>query len=136
MTPTPKRKDIDLLSLDEGDLESLQTQDAFVYHSIPGIHKTRLSLREVNHTEVLHVASQDANTTVSRKTRVSTEGNVGLVFVYLLLSDNKPAQSDVAFEDLLLSDDNDDVPIPPAWIAAPTEQIVASSEVYDGQEAK
>jgi hypothetical protein len=120
MTPTLESENIDLRAMDEGDLQSLQTQDAFMYHSIPGIHKASLSLREVNHTEVLDVASREANTIVSRKTRVSTEGDMGL-----------------AIEDLLLLfDDDDDVPIPPAQIAAPPEQIVASSEVDDDQEAK
>ncbi|KAL3817080.1 hypothetical protein ACHAXA_000130 [Cyclostephanos tholiformis] len=107
-TTTPKCEDIDLRTLGEGDLESLRTEDAFMYHSIPGILKARLSLTEVDHSRVLDGARQEANTIVSRKSRVSTEG-----------------ESMLSLEDLnfLLADDADDndVPIPPEHRAASPE---------------
>jgi hypothetical protein len=104
-----KGEDIDLSVLDEGDLESLKTKDPFMYHSIPGIHKARLSFGEVDHSRVLDDASREANTKVSRKSRLTTESDGGLALGDLLISG--------------VVDDND-APVPP-------EQITASSEAND-----
>ena len=67
----PKVKEINVNHLNEDDLKKLKTQDPFLYYSIPGVSKAKLSGTPVDHTKVL----QESLGSVQRKTRVSTESD-------------------------------------------------------------
>jgi len=91
---------LDLSTLSENDLRTLQTQDPFMYHSIPSVHQARLFLREVDHPEALSAAAASVivqdhtsrlssrsssacsslnSSLVSRKSRLTTECHINLL---------------------------------------------------------
>ncbi|KAL3773078.1 hypothetical protein ACHAW5_007293 [Stephanodiscus triporus] len=62
--------------LSENDLQTLQTQDSFMYHSIPAVHKATITLQEVDNAETF--LSQESSV-VTRKSRLSTECHMSLM---------------------------------------------------------
>jgi hypothetical protein len=79
LTPTFKQlnnQEFDLRCLSLDDVQMLRTQDPFMYHSIPAVHKATLALLEI---DVAKNALTQACSLVTRKTRVSTECHVSLL---------------------------------------------------------
>ncbi len=67
---------MDVLRLSEDDLRKLRTQDPFMYHSIPAVHKAAITLQEVDNSKNLVT---QGNCIVTRKSRVSTECSLELL---------------------------------------------------------
>ena len=63
-------QETDASQLSEHDLRTLRTQDTFMYHSIPAVHKATLTLQEAN---IAKTALTQGNCAVTRKSRISTE---------------------------------------------------------------
>ncbi|KAK1739606.1 hypothetical protein QTG54_009365 [Skeletonema marinoi] len=67
-------KELDLHSMTEEDLKSLQKKDPFLYYSITGVREAEVSLQEVDLSKVVQAATK-----VSRNTRVSFECHTSVV---------------------------------------------------------
>lgn len=104
----PQEVVLDLSALSENDLRTLQTQDPFMYHSIPSVYKAKLSLKDVDHQSICATSaplttqrqeastsrsgsacSSSSNSLVSRKSRVSTECHISLLLEDMLLDDEE-----------------------------------------------
>lgn len=69
-------QELDLRCLSLADVQTLRTQDPFMYHSIPAVHKATLALLELDYAKN---ALTQASSLVSRKTRISTECHASLL---------------------------------------------------------
>lgn len=98
-------QEVDISHLSEDDLRTLQKEDPFMYHSIPAVHKAKLSLKDVEQSKARPISSS----IVSRKTRLSTECHVSLILDDLFLDDEEfmqgmdDCEGFDAFDDLLES---------------------------------
>ena len=81
---TKPTAEIDLSQLSENDLSSLQQKDAFMYYSIPSVHKARLYLKDLDHSKLVAPTA-----IVSRKSRVSTECHMDVLLEDLLDLDDE-----------------------------------------------
>jgi len=92
--PMPKQEKpqetIDLSHMSDDDIRSLKTQDPFMYHSIPSVHKAMLSLEKVDHSEARTSQSPASpkSSIVSRKSRISTECHIS-VFMDEIMNGNE-----------------------------------------------
>ena len=90
----PKKIDLSLLEL--GDLALLKKDDPFMYHSIPAVQSATLSLRNVNHAELLEDFWSDGARTpggggggsgssiVTKRTQLATEAHPSVAIEDLL----------------------------------------------------
>jgi len=79
LVPTIKEEhhqEMDMHRLSENDLKTLRTKDPFMYHSIPEVHTATFTLQEVEYANTI---SSQASSTVTRKSRVSTECHPSLL---------------------------------------------------------
>ena len=81
---------IDISTLNEDDLKLLKSQDPFLYHSIPSVNKAKLTIKPINHTQVIQDVSAttlESSAVISRRTRVSTECHATLILDDLMAMD-------------------------------------------------
>ena len=101
---TKPTAEIDLSQLSENDLSSLQQKDAFMYYSIPSVHKARLYLKDIDHSTLLAPRALQASSIVSRKSRVSTECHMDVLLEDLLDLDDEEFMSECQELQLCLTD--------------------------------
>ncbi|KAL3793819.1 hypothetical protein HJC23_006179 [Cyclotella cryptica] len=81
-----KTKQIDVSKLTEGDIQSLQKDDPFMYYSIPGISEAELLRETVDYSNLSSLIQGDGSCSgvVSRRSRLSTECDYAVLFKDLM----------------------------------------------------
>ncbi|KAL7534786.1 hypothetical protein ACHAWF_004948 [Thalassiosira exigua] len=135
LSSPPRPSEVDLGTMSEDDLDELARSDPFLYRSIPGVHEAKLSLRDVDHSQVLSPRrSEEENegpepdnskasapacaTKVARRTRFSTECHYTLALEDLL--SDMPAEDEFDVDDLRGAIDDDVLEVLSVVVLGPT----------------
>ena len=88
--PSPKDQEVDLSQYSSQDLKTLETQDPFLYRSIPAVQTAKKSGRDVKHSFIKRKFDDgSASPAVWRKTRMPTESHLGALMEALLNGDKE-----------------------------------------------
>lgn len=90
-----KKAELDLRNLSEDDLASLQRSDPFLYYSIPTVEKSKLTMKNIDHSALLASLRRlpQASQVVPRKTQVATECHATTAIEDLLAMDDETFMS-------------------------------------------